>query len=178
MHASILELIVPLYLLLVAVAGAALWRERRIEHRLRWPRTTTQRHMEKYGARFMSRLGWSVELAGSHANHSLYRCMKQEDFLFVTFLRENSFYQRMLLSLRRESLEMRGRIVVVLYEPPSPMMLATAVEGQVWLLHYLDLPQIEDRHAALLPQVMAARTNAPMPRRGWAGLVRGSGTAH
>jgi hypothetical protein len=148
---------VGIYVVLVAAVLFRLWRSRRMERRLQWPSSTTQRQMEHYGTRYMTRLGWGITLTGSHGTRSLYGCIKHEEYLFILFLRENSYFSRLLDSLRRDNGYALTRTVIVLFEPATEMMTANAREVRVSLMHYTDLWQIEEKHRGLLPNVMAAR---------------------
>lgn len=163
-HDQWVGLMVALYVLFVGIVAVRLWREKSAEMRLRWPSEMTQQRMERYGTRFMTRQAWSVQLATSIGGRSVYGCIKHDDQLFILFLRDPSAFQRMLVSLRREAGGGLGRLVLVMFDQPSPTMQAAAAETRVSVMHYKDLPVIEERHRSLLPHIMAAR-EAPASRR-------------
>lgn len=164
-HDRWVGLMIALYLVFVGIIAIRLWRERRAEILLHWPVAMTQRSIERYGTRFMTRHAWSVELATSIGGSSVYACIKHHDRLFILFLRDASSFQRMLTSLRREAGEAVGRLVVVLFDCPSPTMKRVAAESRVSVMHYRELHFIEERHQSLLPNVMAAREGAPASHR-------------
>ncbi len=144
---------------LVVLVTVVLWRLR-VRRRIRdleWPPSITQQQMERSGSDFMYRLGWSVKLTTSHGTRSVYQCIKHHDQLYTVFLRDTSYYSRLLNSLRRENSWVLSRSVVVLYEPPTETMIASAGEVRLSLMHYLDLPRIEELHQGVLPRVMAAQ---------------------
>lgn len=145
---------------LVLLAAVVLWRllARRRNRNLQWRPSITQQQMERFGRDFMYRLGWSVKLITSHGTRSMYQCIKHDDQLFTVFLRDSSYFSRLLGSLRRENMWVLGRSVVVLYERPTETMIAAAGEVRLSLMHYSDLPRIEELHQGVLPRVMAART--------------------
>ena len=144
---------------LVLLGAVVLWRlrARGQSRNLQWPFSITQQQMERWGSDFMYRQKWSVKLTTSHGTRSVYQCIKHEDQLYIVFLRDTSYYSRLLNSLRRENSWVLSRTVLVLYEPPTEAMIATAGEVRLSLMHYLDLPRIEELHQGVLPRVMAAR---------------------
>ncbi len=144
--------------LVVLVAVTLRWlRARRRNRNLQWRPSLTQQQMERYGWDFMYRRGWSIKLTNSHGTRSMYQCIKHHDQLYVVFLRDTSYYTRLLNSLRRESSWVLSRTVLVLYEPPTETMIASAGEVRLSLMHYVDLPRIEELHQGVLPRVMAAQ---------------------
>ena len=154
--------VVAVYLLVLAVVVLRRLQARRRDRNLDWPPSITQQRMERSGSGFMYRQGWSVQLANSHGTRSMYQCIKHDDQLYTVFLRDSSYFSRLLNSMRREGSWVLSRTVVVLYEPPTETMIAAAGEVRVSLMHYTDLPRIEELHQAVLPRVMAARAAAIM----------------
>ena len=157
---------VAAYLVVLVAVLLRLLRVRRRNRNLQWPPSTTQQQMERSGRDFMYRLGWSVQLITSHGTRSMYQCIKHEDQLYTVFLRDSSYYSRLLASLRRENLWVLGRTVVVLYDPPTETMIAAGGEVRLSLMHYGDLPRIEELHQAVLPKVMAARAAEIITKEG------------
>lgn len=151
------------YLLILAVAIMWFWRQRRRQMSLRWPATTTQHQMEKYGTRVLNRMGWGTRLYQSHATRSVYRCEKKEDILLVVFLRENTFFGRLLTLLRVHSAFNLRRTTIVLFDPPLDAMVGLAKEAGISVIHYTKLKDIEEIQKASLPNVTATR-----PRTGLA----------
>ena len=148
---------VAAYLVVLVVVVLGRLRARRRNRNLQWLPSITQQQMERSGSDFMYRQGWSVKLMTSHGTRSMFQCIKHDDQLYVVFLRDTSYYSRLLNSLRRENSWVLARSVVVLYEPPTEPMIAGAGEVRLSLMHYVDLPRIEELHQAVLPRVMAAR---------------------
>ncbi len=153
---------------LVVLVAVVLWwlRARRRSRNLQWQPSITQQQMERSGRDFMYRLGWSVKLLTSHGTRSMYQCIKHDDQLYVVFLRDNSYFSRLLNSLRRENSWVLSRSVVVLYERPTETMIAAGGEVRLSLMHYSDLPRIEELHQGVLPRVMAARAAEIMAKEG------------
>ncbi len=145
------------YCVVLAAVMLRRWQSRRRERNLQWPASLTQQQMERLGSRFMYGLGWSVKLEASHGTRSMFHCMKQEEHLFTLFLRDNSYFSPLLTSLRRQNLWVLGRTVIILYDPPTETMIAAGGEVRLSLMHYSDLPRIEELHQGVLPKVMAAR---------------------
>lgn len=166
-------LVTAIYLGFAAIVVTRMVRQRSAERGLRWPAGMTQRRMETCGARFMARLGWRVMLASSHGSHSLYACTKQDEYLYTLFLRDSSMFLRQLRSLGVENTQTLRRLVIVLFDPPTEAMHRNAADAQLSIMHYRDLPMIEERHAWLLPAVMAARVTARVTARATA-TSRGS----
>ncbi len=148
---------VAAYLVVLAIVVLRRLRVRRRHRNLDWLPSITQQQMERSGSDFMYRHGWSVQLTTSHGTRSMYQCIKHDDQLFTVFLRDSSYFSRLLNSMRREGSWVLSRTVLVLYDPPTETMIAAAGEVRISLMHYTDLPRIEELHQAVLPRVMAAR---------------------
>lgn len=146
------------YLLILALAIMWFWRQRRRQMSLRWPATTTQHQMEKYGTRVLNRMGWGTRLYHSHATRSVYRCDKKEDILLVVFLRQNTFFGRLLTLLRVHSAFNLRRTTIVLFDPPLDAMVSLAKEVGISLIHYTKLKDIEEIQKAALSNLTAARS--------------------
>ena len=144
---------------LVLLVAVVLWRllARRRNRNLQWRHSLTQQQMERFGRDFMYRRGWSVKMLTSHGTRSMYQCIKCDDQLFTVFLRDSSYFSRLLNALRRENMWVLGRSVVVLFDRPTEPMITAAGEVRLSLMHYSDLPRIEELHQGVLPRVMAAR---------------------
>lgn len=169
--------IVVAYLLFLAAVVARMGQNRRMQRLLRWPISTTQRQMERWGARYLAGMGWSLSLASSHATISMYVCMKEGEHIHVVFLRGNSAFARLMATLRSQGSGVLNRLMIVLYEPPTERMLAEAAENSALLMHFNDLPEIEDRLGAILPHVMAAR-DVIRPHRRWLASLMQRGNPH
>lgn len=153
----IVILVTVAYLLILGVIFAGIWWQRRARMRLVWPAATTQNQMERYGVRYMARLGWLMILSSSYGTVSFYICDKQQDRIFVVFLRNNAFFARMMMFLRVQGTGVLAHTVIVLFEPPQDMMVRIASESKVSLIRYTELDRLEELHQAILPTVTAAR---------------------
>ena len=149
--------LVALYFVILTLVVLRVRQQRRARMRLIWPRSTTQRQMERWGARFLERMGWEVSSMASQATRTILQCRKDGDDLFVVFLRDSAFFGRLLAMMGKFGAHVMTRLVIVLYEPPIEQMVKIAGEQKITLVHFRDLETFEDSQSAMLPGVMAAR---------------------
>ena len=154
---SIIWSLVALYFVTLTLVVLWLRRERQARLRLIWPPSTTQHQMERWGARFLERMGWEISPIGSQATRTVLECRKDGDTLFLVFLRDAAFFARLLLMMSKFGPGVMTRLVIVLYDRPLETMIRVAAEQKITLAHYLDLPRFEDSQSAKMPGVMAAR---------------------
>ena len=148
---------VALYAAVVVGVVLGIRRRRRTAARLLWPASTTQQQMEIWGSRFLENKGWQTCTLASQATINVNLCRKDEQDMFVVFLRDSSFFRRMLVILGTYGSPMMHRMVIVLYDPPSEPMRTLAFEQKIALAHFLDLPLFDTTESARQPGLAAVR---------------------
>ncbi len=148
---------VALYAAVVAGVILGIRRRRRAAARLLWSASTTQRQMEIWGSRFLERKGWQIGTVASQATITIKHCKKDQEEMFLVFLRDSSFFRRLVVILGKFGGFLLQRLVIVLYDPPSDPMRTLAFEQKIALAHFLDLPLFDTAESARQPGLTAVR---------------------
>ena len=155
MHGIILPLVL-LYFAIAAVVVLRFLQRRRAAMRLVWPPSITQRQMEHQGARFLERMGWQISVAMTPGTQSVLHCSRPGSEMFVLFLRDGSFFRRMLLLMTKHGPHLMKMLVIVPYDPPSEAMVKQADEVSCSVVHFRHLPSFTDCKSARQPGLDAA----------------------
>ncbi len=148
---------VALYAVMVAGVLLGIRRRRRTAARLLWPASTTQWQMESWGSRFLEHKGWQTCTIAGQATLNIMQCRKEHEEMFVVFLRDSSFFRRLLVIIGTFGSFLLQRSVIVLYDPPSEAMRTLAFEQKIALAHFLDLPLFDTTENARQPGLTAVR---------------------